>query len=113
MRHETRTGARRLKLRIRAVGDKNRLCGLRRFKAYGRVPALHLERGKGLWPQNKKKDLSFGIGEAGVDQTVPPPRRLPCRGNSHARRRHHPIRTRVQEFLSPFLPLSFHWVALL
>ena len=36
--------------------------------AYGRVPSLHLERGKGLWPQNKKKDLSFGIDGGGLDR---------------------------------------------
>ena len=53
---------------------------LRRFKAYGRVPSLHLERGKGLWPQNRKKDLSFGIGGVGVDPTVPPSLRLLRRG---------------------------------
>jgi hypothetical protein len=41
--------------------------GLRLSRAYGRVLSLHLERGKGLWPQNKKKDSSFGIGGAGVD----------------------------------------------
>jgi len=29
-----------------------------------------LERGKGLWPQNTKKDLSFEIDGAGVDLTV-------------------------------------------
>ena len=57
--------------------------GLRLFRAYGRVPSLHLERGKGLWPQNKKKDLSFGIGGAGVDPTVLPPLRLPRRGQPH------------------------------
>ncbi len=85
------------------------LCNLHRFRAYDRVPALHLARGKGLWPQNRKKDLSFGIGGAGVDPTVPPPLRLPCRGNSPTRRRHHPIRTKVLEFPSPFPPLSFHW----
>jgi hypothetical protein len=45
----------------------NRLRGLRLSRAYGRVLSLHLERGKGLWPQNKKKDSSFGIGGAGVD----------------------------------------------
>jgi hypothetical protein len=53
--------------------------GLRRLRAYGRVRSLHLERGKGLWPQNRKKDLSFGIGGAGVDPTGPPSRRLPRR----------------------------------
>ena len=53
---------------------------LRRFKAYGRVPSLHLERGKRLWPQNRKKDLSFGIGGAEVDPTVPLSLRLPRRG---------------------------------
>src|SRR5438876_11072772 len=46
--------------------------GLRLSRAYGRVLSLHLERGKGLWPQNRNKDLSFGIGGAGVDPTVSP-----------------------------------------
>ena len=57
----------------------NRLRSLRPSRAYGRVLSLHLERGKGLWPQNKKKDLSFEIGGAGVDKTVPMPLRLPRR----------------------------------
>ena len=84
------------------------LCGLRRIRAYDRVPLLHLARGKWLWPQNRKKGLLFGIGGAGVDPTVPLPGRLPCRESSPARRRHHPIRIRVREFPSPFPPLSFH-----
>ena len=54
--------------------------GLRLSRAYGRVLSLHLERGKGLWPQNRNKDLSFGIGGVGVDPTVSPPLRLPRRG---------------------------------
>ena len=45
---------------------------LHRFRAYGRVRSLHLERGEGLWPQNKKKDLSFEIDGAGVGPTVQP-----------------------------------------
>ncbi len=81
--------------------------GLRRFRPYGRVLSLHLERGKGLWPQNRKKDLSFGIGGAGVDPTVSPPRRLPPRGYSPTSRLHPLIRPRVREFPSPFHLSSF------
>src|SRR6185295_544390 len=84
--------------RSRRVGRRS----LRRFRGYDSVPSLHLERGKGLWPQNRKKDLSFGIGGAGVDPTGPPPLRLPRRGQSLTRRRRLPTRTRVQEFPSPF-----------
>ena len=83
------------------------LRGLRLSRAYGRVLSLHLERGKGLWPQNKKKDLSFGIGGAGVDQTVPMPLRLPRRRRSLTSRRHPLIRPRIREFPSPFHPSSF------
>ena len=86
--------------------------GLRRFRAYGRVPSLHLERGKGLWPQNRKKDLSFGIGGAGVDPTVPLPLRLPHRRYSPTRSRHLPISTKVPASPSPFPPSSFRWAAL-
>jgi hypothetical protein len=81
---------------------------LRRFKAYGRVPSLHLERGKGLWPQNKKKDLLFGIGGAEVELTVRLTHHLPRRGHNHTRRRRPPIRTRVLAFLSRFHRSSFH-----
>ncbi|MCG3773993.1 MAG: hypothetical protein JW395_0810 [Nitrospira sp.] len=88
------------------------LCALRRLLAYGSVRSLHLERRKGLWPQNKKKDLSFGIGGAGVDPTVPPLLRLPRRVYSPTRKRHLTILTRVQAFPSPFHPSSFHWAAL-
>lgn len=84
---------------------------LRRFRAYDSVPSLHLERGKGLWPQKRKKDLSCGIGGAGVVLTGPPSLRLLRRGQSLTRRQHLPIRTRVQEFPSPFHPSSFHWAA--
>src|SRR5580765_313769 len=58
--------------------SSRRVCrrSLRRFRAYGSVPSLHLERGKGLWPPNRKKDLSFGIGGAGVVPTGPPSLRL-------------------------------------
>jgi hypothetical protein len=87
------------------------LCGLRRFRAYVRVRSLHLERGTGLWPQNKKKDLSFGIGGAGVDPTVPLPLRLPRRVYSPTKKRHRPTLTKVQAFPSPFHPSSFHWAA--
>src|SRR6185436_184489 len=87
------------------------LCVLRLFRAYGRVPSLHLERGKGLWPQNRKKDLSFGIGGVGVTPTVLPPRHLPSRRYSPINRLHTLIRTRIREFLSPFHPSSFLWAA--
>ena len=87
------------------------LCVLRRYRAYGRVPSLHLERGKGLWPQNRKKGLSFGTGEAGVATTVLPPRRLLNRRYSPIRRLRPLIRTRIREFLSPFHPSSFLWAA--
>jgi hypothetical protein len=93
--------------RLASIGWRN----LRRFRAYDRVPSLHLERGKGLWPQNRKKDLSFGTGGAGVDPTVPPPLRLPRRGYSPTRKRHPLTLIRVQEFPSPLHPLSFHWAA--
>src|SRR6478672_5869493 len=83
--------------------------GLRLFRAYGRVPSLHLERGKGLWPQNRKKDLSFGIGGVGVTPTVLPPRRRPSRRYSPTTRLHTLIRTRIREFLSPFHLSSFLW----
>jgi hypothetical protein len=55
------------------------LCGLRLSRACGRVRSLHLERGKGLWPQSREKDLSFGIDGAEVAQTVLPLLRLPRR----------------------------------
>ncbi len=55
---------------------------MRLSRAYGRVPSLHLERGKGLWPQNKKKDLSFGIDGVGVGSIVHPRLRMPRRGHS-------------------------------
>jgi hypothetical protein len=87
----------------------NRLRSLRLSRAYGRVLSLHLERGKGLWPQNKKKDLSFGIGVAGVDQTVPMPLRLPRRMRRPTSRRHPLISPRIREFPSPFHPSSYLW----
>ena len=81
--------------------------GLRLSRAYDRVRSLHLERGKGLWPQNKKKDLSFGIGGAGVGSTVHPLLWTPRREYRSTSRLHPLIRTRVQELPSPFHPSSF------
>src|SRR4029077_10966948 len=85
--------------------------GLRLFRGYGRGPSLHLERGEGLWQQNRKKDFLFGIGGVGVTPTVLPPRRLPSRRYSPITRLHTLIRTRIREFLSPFHPSSFLWAA--
>ena len=93
-----------------SIGRRVDRRGLRGFRAYGRVPSLHLERGEGLWPQNKKKDLSFVIGEAGVGQTVHLLLRMSRRGHRPTSRLHPPIRHRVREFLSPFHLSSFLWV---
>ena len=68
-------------------------------------------RGKGLWPQNKKKVLLFEIDGAGVGPTVQPPLWTPRRGHSPTSRLHPLIRTRVREFPSPFHPSSFLWAA--
>jgi len=83
--------------------------GLRRFRTYGRVPSLHLERGKGLWPQNKKKDLSSAIDGAGVGPIVHPPSLTPRLGHSLTSRLPPLICTRVREFPSPFHPSLFLW----
>src|SRR5437868_242440 len=96
---------------IRRFGVRIIQLGLRLFRAYGRVPSLHLERGKGLWPQNRKKDLSFGIAGVRVTPTVLPPRRLPSRRYSPTTRLYTLIRTRIREFLSPFHPSSSPWAA--
>ncbi len=85
--------------------------GLRLSRAYDRVRSLHLEREKGLWPQNRNKDLSFGIGVAEAEPTIPPLLRLPRQGYSPTSRQHLLIRTRVREFPSLFHPSSFHWAA--
>src|SRR2546422_10135213 len=85
--------------------------GLRLSRAYGRVLSLHLEREKGLWPQNRNKDLSFGIGVAGAEPTIPPLLRLPRQGYNPNSRQHPLIRTRGLEFPSLFHPSSFHWAA--
>jgi hypothetical protein len=87
------------------------LCSLRLSRACDTVLSLHLERGKRLWPQNRKKDLSFGIGGAGVAQTVLPPLRLPHRGSSPTSRLHPLIHTRTREFPSPFPLSSSLWAA--
>jgi len=87
------------------------LCSLRVSRACDTVRSLHLERGKRLWPQNRKKDLSFGIGGAGVAQTVLPPLRLPHRGSSPTSRLHPLIHTRTREFPSPFPLSSSLWAA--
>ena len=78
---------------------------LRRSRAYGRVPSLHLERGRSLWLRNLKKDLSFVIVGEEVPQTVLLPRRLlrPRRSLTSIRMRRPPIRHRV-----PVFPFLFH-----
>jgi hypothetical protein len=63
--------------------------------------------GEGLWPQNKKKDLSFGIDGARVGKTVHLPLRMPRLGHSPTSRLHPLIRPRAREFPSPFHPSSF------
>ena len=87
------------------------MCSLRLSRACDTVRSLHLERGKRLWPQNRKKDLSFGIGGAGVAPTVLPPLRLPHRGASPPSRLHPPIHAKTREFPSPFPLSSSLWAA--
>jgi hypothetical protein len=66
--------------------------------------------GKGLWPQNTKKDLWFEIDGAGVDLTVHLRLQMPPRGQ-RLTTMHRLIRPRAREFPSAFRPSSFRWAA--